>query len=98
MLGLQDTLIPSIWSSPRCIYNHPEVDRIWGVYKERVAVLSRIIFYRMQDGCIARSFESKACDIQEYSLDLNRSFMDSCTRGGVSHCFIQDTLEPCSYF
>ena len=43
------------------VYNHPEVDRIWriyhhpevdGVYEENIMVLSKIIFYLLQDGCI----------------------------------------------
>ena len=32
-------------------YGHPEVDRIWGVYGI-LRVLSKIIVYPLQDGCI----------------------------------------------
>ena len=36
-------------------YNHPEVDRIeYGVYKEYIRVLSKIILYLLQDGCTFR--------------------------------------------
>ena len=38
-------------------YNHPEVERIWhGAYKEYLVVLSRIIFYLLQDGCKLEHF------------------------------------------
>ena len=37
--------------SKNSMYNHPEVDRIHGGYKENLRVLSKIIFYLLQDGC-----------------------------------------------
>ena len=33
-------------------YDHPEVDRIYGVYKECIRCLSKIKFYLLQDGCM----------------------------------------------
>ena len=41
--GLEGTLLYA--------YNHPEVDRIWGIYGEYILVLSKIIFYLFKDGC-----------------------------------------------
>ena len=33
------------------IYNHPEIDRIWGM-QGNIMVLSKIIFFLLQDGCM----------------------------------------------
>ena len=31
--------------------SHPEVDRLWDTYKESIMVLSKIVFYLLQDVC-----------------------------------------------
>ena len=38
------------YSEIRGGYHYPEVDKIW-VYREFTSVLSKIIFYLLQDGC-----------------------------------------------
>ena len=34
------------------IYNHPELDRLWDTFGIHLRVLSKIIFYLLQDGCM----------------------------------------------
>ena len=52
--------VPKSWGVLKASFcNHPEVDRIWGIYiyiyeEYIIRVLSKIIFYLLQDGCISR--------------------------------------------
>ena len=60
--GVGDFQVPAPWLLPEApksmqidgllSNNHPEVDGIWSVFREHILVLSKTIFYLLQDGCM----------------------------------------------
>ena len=78
--------------SPLADYNHHEVDRIHGLYKEYIMVLFKIIFYLLQDGCNqlprpgTRCLRAnvcitlgRACDIAVYHYNGYTTWSPVCT-------------------